>query len=1441
MSSETILNNYSDDSQIKRYMSEKLAPLVFHNIPLNVLNSGMFSLISEYISQATEQMAFTSSFYLNESFITKAILPNSIYAEAAIFNIGYAFATASHTNILLELKLDDIYKNAVQSSDNSLIKEFILDKNTKFNLSNGNVYSLDYDVLIQFQDVQTSSHTATIPSWNVQYTNLNDKNSIATNKNIYIPYRVTDKWLCLFVGVSEYERQTYIVPNNMANSIANEDRVITCKNHICGFDIKYVKSDGSYEYLDKDHILPIHSTCKDLKPYIHYIMDNPQSVRFIFQYQGNNYFKPELNSSYEITMYTCHGKAANFTSYDETNQPKVITTGQRYSNNGNVLKAAFVIGASLGGTDIGTTEHVRRKTIEAYNTANVLSTDHDIDEWLKTFYFENLLYPFFFKRRDDPWGRIWSGYLALKDSDNYVFRTNTLHGHISYDLLYNNNDNLVGNNEIIIPPGWLWKYKPGSRDTVIPYTINKNIIETGKTLTKTNERYMFSNPFGIRIQKAPFAIGYFNPWINQYISTSRINVNPLEYSTAGIVSIYHATPMYVHIQRTYVNNFYKLTTYIDPTIHAWKDGKPLIEYFKQKNLAPTFPEAIWYYFKQPLNVFASIIPMTLLNNKSDNGTIFNPEKSYICVRNRTQMMNDDGEIIWNLSDIWIYDETDPDHAKRIDITIGGDIDYIYGLDSILGDRGKYEVITVTGDTTIYMDTRYETDQHVDFVSFNRVDYRDYYDLKLRNDIQIEHGGQMRNVNVSKITIKTSYAKKTNKTRTEHSESVLYDIGKPTHEKNVEVLFTITYDWFYDPSDASQRVTGQFVESYTIRNSKRVSIPYANEPIHTSDGLYQFEIGYDDNVEALEPDLIIMYADMHPSPESGTVDYYKYPIKNIPINKPFMYIKQSTLPLYKNNMRVVLTAKLNGAPTGVVEMTPIKRDPDGSYLFETDIYPLNQLVDVNNLIHIASVDIGGGDWISMTDGLMVSINAIKPEMNISILIKNETDQTTQSPIIPGDSFTGYSIIDEYSLDEFSLMQELKEMRSVVNFGSPSGPTDDQLQAYYGIINLWDNLPNVVRDQGFVDIQTIYNIAVKQIFNMESFDVIHFDSIRLTVNFMRNKIEKSLDNVFPDAYQIPTDMQLILDTLKNLYDVDDNCQAMKESNVYQGYMNPDDNLMYQDQAFTTSLPKIENACYRDLTPNPINSKYVYEDGEFKPRTFVVWDSVATALDNYLSAVNSMFAQFNIDSGVIIQQMPFVEYKLMNSDRFPSFVSSFLEVHKALEPVIFKRLDGNHYLDCKLLATYGLPHSYTSDLYLNQTGDVESQIYWPDLNIQLEFDVKLYNNAISINTINELKLIIKSYFNRLTTIHTATDAYSNDNNIYISHIIQQMEEHSNVAYLKFKGWYTNQRNNQFGHYMDATHQAIVQRYQRLEDMPKTFLESYVPEMFILDDDNIVINIIK
>jgi hypothetical protein len=82
--------------------------------------------------------------------------------------------------------------------------------------------------------------------------------------------------------------------------------------------------------------------------------------------------------------------------------------------------------------------------------------------------------------------------------------------------------------------------------------------------------------------------------------------------------------------------------------------------------------------------------------------------------------------------------------------------------------------------------------------------------------------------------------------------------------------------------------------------------------------------------------------------------------------------------------------------------------------------------------------------------------------------------------------------------------------------------------------------------------------------------------------------------------------------------------------------------------------------------------------------------------------------------------------------------------------------------------------------------------------------------------------------------------DQNNYISQLIQLMEEHPNFAYLKFKVWYTDEKTIKNGKYMNADYQAIVQKWDKLEDMPTKELENFVPEMFVLDDANIIINIL-
>ena len=1364
-----ILNNYSDDSQIKDYMRNVLAPKVFHTIPISTLNSGMFSLTSEYISQITEQLAFTSSFYFNEEFITKAVLPDSIYAEAAIFNIGYSFATPASSNFLLELRISDIYNNAVYNANTGLM-EFILDKNTKFNLPEGYTYSLDYDILIQYRDQASSSYEASIPAWNIQYTNKDEPNMCATNKGNYLTYRVTDTWLCILIQANEYERNVYNVVNTMTNGVPNEDKVITSQNHIAGIDVTYIDANGGRHPLPRNHILAIHDKVPDADPYVHYIFDNPQTIRFLWQYNGSRYFIPEPNSSFEITIYTCHGKSANAPSYKNEKQPSVISASNRYTNNANITKAAFVIGGCVGGSDIGSVETVRRETIEAYNNANVLSTDHNLDEWFKTFYFKNVLYPYFFKRRDDPWCRTWSGYIALNRNDDYVYKTNTLHAHLSYDELYNNADNTVTDNEIIIPPGWLWTYTDDATDDhdkymVVPYTkADGYTIETARTEASIDADFIFANPFGIRIQKEPFAIGYFNPWVNEYVTATKVTrpmiVDPNDVANDPSAT-YHASHIITNIVRTYKDDRYLITTSISPNV---ENDTALVSNVRVNAIPFTLTSSAAPYFNDIRDPYAETVPV-LIKAGSEKRLSFDPEKTYLCSRTRVQgpgsNVTEDGRIAandWALGPVWIEDNTGSD-GKIINIPIVGDGSATYGSDKIWGDNGVAVGQDTSSDTIIHISPA--LDEH-SLISFERIQSQNYYEMRVKSTVSV---GVITKIVVGEVTPVELQ---------KYGESQLVKIGRSYQPERYINIYYNTTDEHNNP--VVKRV------SYNITNAAEIYMPYTNYIYDEEAGMYEFDFN---NVG---PDGIILYADMKPTPQTESYSYWRVKFSDIDVNDPIFYVHSTQFKMRDNNMRVLATAMINGSETGYVEMEPIQRENDGSYTFEASMYPLNELIDVDDRIKIASVMNGGGSWIPTSSGSNVTIDASNPQIKITILVRSANEQRP-SEIVAGDQYTGFRIVDEYMLDDLSFIQELKEMRSVVVFGDPTSPTAEQMTLYKAFMSLLDDNPSDPLNLHYM-IQYAYNKA---------YDI--GDSINTAAEFVTFKSAAALN-------------KSRLETLFAAYD--EVMSKFPRSPWFETYTDQLNTITQYDS-------------FDDVTKDDPDA----------------WMKIYNTLNSYNVNVNATFGPdtVNVNGGITIQLVPFVEYSLMNTvtddgdDLFVDFVTAFTQVHKAIEPVIFKRLDGNHYLDCKLIGTYGKSRTYVCD--------TDPDRFWPDLNLQLEFDVRLYNKSLSTNTIAELRTIVKSYFNKITTVHSPNRDNNMDNNIYISHLIQQMEAHDNVAWMKFKGWFTDQKGKSNDFYRDANTQALELRWNQLEEMGRyddgtSKLESYNPEMFILENDNIVINIV-
>lgn len=502
---DIIVRNYSSNFDVKEFIQGVLIPAAFPNIPVGKLNLGLTGIASEMIGQAVEDAQGTASLMMNEAFISKAILPDSIYSSAALFNLGYQFATPSRCSFALQLWIEDIEKYSTRVSGTN-IERYKLDKDTTLLLGD-NGYRLDYDIIIDSQFIDGRR------VYNVYY-DIDETNSISRVTNQNIKYHVTSiKWLVLFVDLMEFDRkvETTTISDNLVT--VNSDIQRRWTNQIAGIDVVYITPQGERIPMT----LKTEYTQPDVDPFCWYKFDNDQALTLSFS-SNKGYFVPSFNSKIETTIYTCRGKGANFDSYDRKAGVPVQKNGEHYDYNANTRMVALCYGGSTGGLDRGNLELLRSDIIKAYNTANVLTTDHDLMLWFQNYAQRYNTKAQFFKRRDDPSGRLFSQFIAIVDDSNYVYPTNTLSIRVTQDQFdFVNSDAAGQNQEFIIKPGHLWEYDDTEEETtrdrlrMIPGTDGMAMVtDDALPHVGTTRPYMFVNPFYIKIHKNPMISASYN-------------------------------------------------------------------------------------------------------------------------------------------------------------------------------------------------------------------------------------------------------------------------------------------------------------------------------------------------------------------------------------------------------------------------------------------------------------------------------------------------------------------------------------------------------------------------------------------------------------------------------------------------------------------------------------------------------------------------------------------------------------------------------------------------------------------------------------------------------------------------------------------------------------------------------------------------------------------
>lgn len=693
-----IVRDYTDNFAVKEYIQKVLLPKKFPDIPVTKLNATLAGIVGEYMGDAVEDSYHTSSLMLNENFITKAVLPESIYAEAGLFDIGYTFASPSRCNFALEVWIEDIIKYGKPLMQDTLLtsdvvttdfsmdgtlpvndtgrRYYIIDRDTKIIIGDSS-YRLDYDIVIEWKKNYEGGPQGSIPfkayyripdAYDIKH-NQDFGNSIAITKNRWITCRVSQSgWLILLVTAQEFTRnvETFTISDNLRTT--NSDIILRWTNQIAGFDLVHVDNGGNRTPMKKK----IMHTDYELTPFVYYSFEDDHTIRLSFS-PAIAAWRPKFNDKIEATVYTTRGARGNFDSIEHiksdgtvmrsTNSIEVIVekTGERYEYNADTNIVGVCYSGSILGADKKDIEMLRSDVKLAYNTVKVLSTDHDLKEWFNNFAKRYNTRAEFFKRRDDPTGRLFSQFVAISDGD-YVFPTNTLtidasenlniiNGEPVYDMtdvtinpdtdthiISKQFDDVINDNEFIIYPGHIWEYtmdtvvetkkeldgngdpievtythRVPSRDRVTmvrredgsPAMIWDNQLPTLKNPTELDPNgrpFMFVNPFLIKIHKRPQVMACYN-----YLTHHSSYMNEVNFDYGVEASYFQFQATIFSIDRTLIQPFngrqinrYTVKVVINPILSESSIGQLGYQYIKRDNSNPDIPAA--YYKNNNLRV-----------------------------------------------------------------------------------------------------------------------------------------------------------------------------------------------------------------------------------------------------------------------------------------------------------------------------------------------------------------------------------------------------------------------------------------------------------------------------------------------------------------------------------------------------------------------------------------------------------------------------------------------------------------------------------------------------------------------------------------------------------------------------------------------------------------------------------------------------------------------
>ena len=459
MMSNIINRNYTDDINMKEEIINELVPKYFPDIDVNKRIIGLLGLTTELISNSTESVFHAISTLSQEVVPSKAIIPENIYDYANIFNINSVFTTPAYCKIPLIIQLSDIERLGTTYHGTSDIIELILDENIIINIEDV-YFSLNYPVSIKRKSGTNNLYTA---NYIIDVDNLNSVVGLV-NTNINTSLITKEGILVLDLYCHQFKRE-YTEETIIINTRINYPTYdISFNDLLAGIDITY--RDDSVDKIALE-LVP-YGNMPTKKYFCYYRQINDNTIQISFN-SKDGYFQPKFNSVLSVIKYSTLGKEGEFESYDGNNvfieKPK-----DGYSSLLNLSIIPALVSSSVGSVEKPTLETLRALTVEAFSSGKKINTDMDIKNYYKNFKYRYGQDLFVISRRDDIMERIHGCFTVVKNSDDYIYETNTCNIKIPMSVI-NNISDAEGN--FSISTGSIFKYIANSNELI--YVENEHI------------------------------------------------------------------------------------------------------------------------------------------------------------------------------------------------------------------------------------------------------------------------------------------------------------------------------------------------------------------------------------------------------------------------------------------------------------------------------------------------------------------------------------------------------------------------------------------------------------------------------------------------------------------------------------------------------------------------------------------------------------------------------------------------------------------------------------------------------------------------------------------------------------------------------------------------------------------------------------------------------